>query len=264
MDQVDYNKKQHNKLGAGYNLKHGEILNDIEQKRLREALEQARSFLPADAGSFKAMDYGCGTGNLTSHLIELGFEVHSADISTVFLNHVKSQFPSAQTILLNGKDLSNVQDNTFDLVATYSVMHHVPDYLGIVREFCRVAKPGGLIYIDHEGSPDVWKQIPEFVALREKYRQTFSLSNLLSPKWYVKRIRKTFNPKYQEEGDIHVWPDDHIEWDKIAQVLGECDFEILVTEDYLLYYAEYSREEYDELKDRLNDCRLVIARKPIK
>lgn len=263
MDQIDYNKKQHNKLGAGYNSKHGEILNDIEQKRLREALAQARSFLPEGTGRPKAMDYGCGTGNLTSHLVELGFDVHSADISTVFLNHVLSQFPEAKPIHLNGRDLANIDDNTFDLVATYSVMHHVPDYLGIIREFCRVVRPGGLVYIDHEGSPDVWKQIPEYIALRDKYKQPFSAKNLLSPKWYIKRIRKTFNPKYQEEGDIHVWPDDHIEWDRIAQVLGECGMEVLVTEDYLLYYAEYDRDEYYRLKDRLNDCRLVIARKPI-
>ncbi len=263
MDQIVYNKKLHNKLGAGYNAKHGEILNDIEQKRLREALTQARSFLPDGDGRLKAMDYGCGTGNLTSHLVDLGFDVYSADISSVFLNHVKSQFPTAQSILLNGKDLSNVEDDTFDLVATYSVMHHVPDYLAIIREFCRVTKPGGLVYIDHEGSPDVWKQIPEYVALKAKYKRRFSIKCLLSPKWYIKRIRKTINPKYQEEGDIHVWPDDHIEWDQIANVLVECGLEIIVTDDYLLYYSEYDREEYFRLKDRVNDCRLVIARKPI-
>ncbi|MGH7593998.1 MAG: methyltransferase domain-containing protein [Gemmatimonadales bacterium] len=37
-------------------------------------------------------------------------------------------------------NLSNVKDRSVDMVATYSVLHHVPDYLGILPELLRVLR----------------------------------------------------------------------------------------------------------------------------
>ena len=43
-------------------------------------------------------------------------------------------------------------------------------------------------------------------ALRIDWRKYFVFLN------YVGKIRRWFNPKYSNEGDIHVWKDDRIEF----------------------------------------------------
>jgi ubiquinone/menaquinone biosynthesis C-methylase UbiE len=41
-----------------------------------------------------------------------------------------------------------VPDSTYDLVLCTQVMEHVPDPLGVLREFHRVLKPGGQALAD--------------------------------------------------------------------------------------------------------------------
>ena len=36
-----------------------------------------------------------------------------------------------------------------------------------------------------------------------------------------RKSKRIFNPKYANEGDIHVWDDDHIEWDIIDKIMSE-------------------------------------------
>jgi hypothetical protein len=96
---------------------------------------------------------------------------------------------------------------------------------------------------------------------RVDWRRMMSL--VLDVRGYIHILRRLANPRYKREGDIHVWPDDHIEWDKIEQVLLSQDFEILLKHDYLLYKATYDLPVYNEYKDRCADERVLIARKKI-
>ncbi|MHC4511889.1 MAG: class I SAM-dependent methyltransferase, partial [Planctomycetota bacterium] len=133
----------------------------------------ARNAVTTGAQCLRALDYGCGSGNLTGHLIELGMHTVSADISEGFLTLVQSRFSQtgfSETLMLNGKDLSNVPDEQFDLAAAYSVLHHVPDYLRIVAEMCRVLKPGGVIYLDHEVNESYFDRPNEYIEFVKKAR----------------------------------------------------------------------------------------------
>lgn len=64
------------------------------------------------------------------------------------------------------------------MVATYSVLHHVPDYLKIVDEFVRVLKPGGVIYIDHEVSPSYWEINDTYQSYLEELGGDFGRNHL--------------------------------------------------------------------------------------
>lgn len=253
---------------AIYECVHGDIFNSIEQQRLRGMLHEAMKAVRTGASRIKALDFGCGSGNLTRHLIELGAYTTSADLSDDFLRDIQRKFSGSgrsETLRLNGKDLSNVPDAQFDLVATYSVLHHVPDYLAIVRELCRVVKPGGVLYIDHEATETYYRRPPAYVEFLGKVRPRVNwrrfVSLLLDVHGYVHILKRLRNPRYKREGDIHVWPDDHIEWDKIEQILAGEGFEIVAKQDYLLYKAIYNPQVYDEYKDRCTDERVLIARR---
>jgi ubiquinone/menaquinone biosynthesis C-methylase UbiE len=253
---------------AVYEYAHGDIFNSIEQQRLYGMLREAVQSVQTGAQPVQALDFGCGSGNLTRHLITLGVRTVSADVSDDFLAGIRRKFSStglSETLRLNGTDLANVPDAHFDLVATYSVLHHVPDYLAIVREMGRVVKPGGVVYIDHEVTPDYYQRLPVYAEFLKKARPRVDwrrmVSLALDVRGYKHILRRLANHRYKREGDIHVWPDDHIEWDKIEQVLLSQGFEMVLKHDYLLYKAIYDLRVYHEYKDRCADERVLIARK---
>lgn len=253
---------------AGYERSHREIFNPVEQPRLRDALQRAVGMVQTGAQPVRALDYGCGSGNLTRHLVELGVYTVAADVADEYMEAVARRFAGTDlvdTLEIGGADLAGVPEACFDLVVTYSVLHHVPDYLAIVREMCRVLKPGGVLYIDHEVTESYYQRPAVYVEFLKKARPRVDwrrmLSLLFGVRGYVHILRRLANPRYKKEGDIHVWPDDHIEWVKIEQTLAAQGFEVLLKHDYLLYKAIYDLQVYNEYKDRCADERVLIARK---
>ena len=270
-EQIKFNKQANDGISGKYDCLHNEIFNPIEQQRLGRALGTAIKAVKTNSsapGELTALDYGSGSGNLTRHLIEAGINTVSADVSDGFLNLIERNFSHtglSKTMKINGKDLSDIENGRFDLAATYSVLHHVPDYMQIVKEMCRVLKPGGVLYIDHEVNESYYQRPEQYIEFLKKARPIINLKRclrlLLDVKGYKHLLRRLINPRYKREGDIHVWPDDHIEWDKIEQLIIEEGLEIVLKEDYLLYKSGYDVDVYNEYKDKCADERLLIARK---
>lgn len=260
---IEQNIKQHELIATKYDERHVEINNDVEQQRLGRQLGWAVSHLKSENQPY-TLDFGCGTGNLTKHLLHLGCHVVTADVTPTFVHNTSALDPSNTTpFQLNGEDLREFKDDTFDLVACYSVLHHIPDYKHAVRELIRVVRPGGIVFIDHEASTSFWTEQPLLKELHEQSAKrptlTWYIQQLGSPKWWKKRLKKTFNPRYSEEGDIHVWPDDHIEWNAIRELLATGSVDLLLDQDYLLYQPHYSVDLYNRYADRCNDMHIIVG-----
>lgn len=259
--EVARNVAIHDKVARKYDALHGEIFNPVEQARLHDALKAALTAVATGAQPVAALDFGCGSGNLSRHLLELGASVTAADVSKGFLDLVQTTYPVGLTTLwMENGDTAKIPDESFDLIATYSVLHHIPDYLAAVGEMARICKPGGVIMIDHEASEGAWLQDPVY----EEFRRAalgIDWQKFLTPANYVHRLRRMFNPRYSNEGDIHVWPDDHIEWPKISSKLGALGFETIASEDYLLSRRLYRADVYDRYRDRCSDTRMMMFRK---
>ena len=266
VSDLEWNVKTHNKIAKKYERIHGEIYNSHEQSRLRHELSEALSNITTESQTKLALDFGCGAGNLTRHLSSLGCEVIASDISQGFLDLVVSRTyqTKVESIKLNGLDLSNIPDACLDMVSTYSVLHHVPDYLGILKEFMRVLKPGGVVFIDHELSDEFWlkSQIYLDFELEMKkytpinYQKYFLLSN-----YYDWLIRRFVNPRYHREGDIHVFEDDHVEWSRVVDSLVTAGGQVVVNKDYLLFRRNYDVAIYDAYKDKTADMHVLVVRK---
>jgi ubiquinone/menaquinone biosynthesis C-methylase UbiE len=184
--EIEKNIKAHNKIAKKYKKLHTEIYNKTEQERLKEKLIYAKSLIKTvnqNEEKYKALDYGCGDGNLTKHLLDIDFTVTSADISVGFLNLIENNFQEAKTLLLNGEDLKEIKSDSFDFICTYSVLHHIPDYLKAITEMKRVLKPGGVIFLEHESSPDYWTNTSilfKFYKESTKNKKVFLFTKLLS------------------------------------------------------------------------------------
>jgi ubiquinone/menaquinone biosynthesis C-methylase UbiE len=272
--QVRHNKQVHDAVASSYERKHTEIFNPTEQARIVRVLEDAISQIATVVEDPLVLDYGAGTGNLTGHLLMLGTRVIAADVSQKSLAALRKKYSAAnrlESVELNGVDLSMFKDNSLDMVATYSVLHHVPDYLGVVREFVRVVKPGGIIYIDHESAPQVWQEdggnYKKYMTEYEcAYGRSFcerlvrKFRNLLSySAWQGLVNWKLFGLRV--EGDIHVTKGDHIEWDLIETAF--CDrCEVVMRQDYLVCREVSPRAPVHRQYDGIcSDMRVVIAKK---
>jgi len=281
--QIAYNVRVHDSLFHHYEDLHDEIFNPIEQARLHRTLERATRWVTTGSEPLAALDYGCGTGNVTRHLVELGLRVTAADVAGNFLKLVEERYGHTGRVTalkVNGQDLSDIDDGSFDLVATYSVLHHVPDYLGILGEMARVTRPGGVLYIDHEHNdlywerPEAYKQFLRLAQPRPspEAQKPKRLARYLNPANYLRacrllcrslhrRLRRGLHLPYLREGDVHVRHDDHVEWDRIEDVLAGHDFEVLLREDFLLYIAGYREDVYQAHRDTCSDMRVLVARK---
>src|SRR5208337_138004 len=154
-----------------------------EQKRIHHVLKDALEHIKTKSDLPRVLGFGAGTGNLTEHLSGLGVKVVAADISSKYLERLRLKLGDdnskrLETMLLNGNDLSGIPNGSLDMVATYSVLHHVPDYLKIIDEFVRVLKTGGIVYIDHEVCPSYWEQNAEYQAYLEELGSEFRIVHL--------------------------------------------------------------------------------------
>ena len=106
--------------------------------------------LGLDVGRERALDFGCGAGRLSHGLATAGFgEVLGCDISPTMLDKAREIVPDAacRFVQVAGTDLSAVETDSVDLVYSCRVLQHMPPALahGYVREFWRVARPGGVV-----------------------------------------------------------------------------------------------------------------------
>lgn len=263
------NIRAHDRVAQDYEALHGEIFNPVEQARLRTKLAEAAALIRTPSGERRALDLGCGSGNLTAHLLELGLGVTAADVSGKFLELVQAKFAAnsgLRTALLNGRDLAGFGNGAFDFTAAYSVLHHIPDYLRMVREMARVTARGGVLYIDHELNPSYWAGGPDYAGFSEECRrgapaEAPGFSRFFKFVTYANKVRQLLNPRYMTEGDLHVWPDDHIDWDEIKKILADSGFETVLLEDYLLYRRGCPTEAYAKYSAVCSDVRLLAARK---
>ena len=90
--QIRENIEVHDKIANDYASVHGEIFNEIEQERLSSALKESLQTINTGCKSLTALDYGCGSGNITHQLLNLNINVVAADVSSHFLTLVRQKF----------------------------------------------------------------------------------------------------------------------------------------------------------------------------
>jgi ubiquinone/menaquinone biosynthesis C-methylase UbiE len=282
---IKLNKVAHDRIALDYDEKHVEIYNLTEQRRINGLLMHVLSLVMTGAEKKMVLDFGAGTGNLTMHLWGLGAEVVAADVSEESLKRIREKTGDSNrlmTIVLGGENLSNISNSAFDMAATYSVLHHIPDYLAAVEELVRVVKPGGIVFLDHEVSPSYWywdkfyneylkelggkfldDHLHELGISRPRANKGFMVLTLRAKVFCDLFRGKREKPKQSDHGDIHVYKHDHVEWEKIADILlRSCD--ILTEKDYLVCRERSENPTvWRKWQGKCRDMRYIIARKKV-
>jgi SAM-dependent methyltransferase len=99
--------------------------------------DTVRRYLPPGSD---IIDFGCGSGIIAKHLVELGFKVLAADISAPLLAACRRR-------KLNTLDLNNdwPAPAIADCVLVCDVLEHVEDDLGLLRKLKLTLRPAGLL-----------------------------------------------------------------------------------------------------------------------
>jgi SAM-dependent methyltransferase len=130
----------------------------VVEHYLRKRVAYVAATCPRGAG----LDVGCGTGVLAARLADAGYEMVGVDPSEGMLEVMRRRSPALTAVAASGTALP-FEDDSFDLVLTVAVMHHIAEPAAVrqtLAEMVRVARPGGRVLIwDHNPRNPYWSNL---------------------------------------------------------------------------------------------------------
>ncbi len=115
-----------------------------------------------NAKDAKILDIGSGPGLLVKMLAEKSnkFEMVGLDISEEALSLARKNTTGLENVTFRQGRASNLPfpDKTFDIVISKDSLHHFENAKKAIKEMARVAKPGGLLYIQ-----DLRRNLPKYL-----------------------------------------------------------------------------------------------------
>lgn len=142
-----------------------ESLEAAQHRKLNFAIDSCQ-LKPGD----RVLDVGGGWGAFTEHAGRLGIEVTSLTISShseAYLTDLIQRLQLSGRVV-NQDFLDYTTPEPFDAIVILGVMEHLPNYSAVLRQFQRLLKPGGRVYLDAS-------------AFREKYSKPTFVSRYIFP-----------------------------------------------------------------------------------
>jgi len=109
-------------------------------------------------------DFGCGPGQTTKYIQNLGVKISGLDLSDQILEQAKTIHPEIHFRKGNILDLEFGNDSIAGVVAFYAIVHFKEKQVGIaLREIFRVLQPGGIfLFTYHIGEETI--HLDEFLG----------------------------------------------------------------------------------------------------
>jgi ubiquinone/menaquinone biosynthesis C-methylase UbiE len=90
----------------------------------------------------RVLEVGSGTGRISIPLLERGVDLIGCDLSVPMLRRFQEKYPSPRIVRADAALLPFPRAH-FDVVLTVHVLHLIPSWREVLREFLRVLAPGG-------------------------------------------------------------------------------------------------------------------------
>ena len=158
---IRHQNVEHHDLDAPmYDISHPNLRHLLERRRMREDMATLDELL-AGRDTVRAVDIGAGTGRLTLQFVRRGWNVTAVDSSegmTAILRSRYGRLPedkrgALEIVHANAEEFLSETEGEFDLFAFSSVLHHLPDPLGVMRMCAERLAPGGCVYVTQEPMP---------------------------------------------------------------------------------------------------------------
>ncbi len=142
-----------------------------------------------------ALDFGCGIGRLTHHLVKYFEKVYGVDISKKMISDAKALHNKDKKIIFIQNTRNNLKcfnNNQFDLVFSSITLQHIPDKNQIkdyLKEFLRVLKPGGVLFFQLPSIPSYSRFKKELLKIRGFFYYIFVNKFRLSRQFCYSRLK---------------------------------------------------------------------------
>ena len=116
-------------------------------KRAKEAEARTKNvadLMPASAGE-RTLDFGCGSGEFVSRMLNAGFDAHGFEPGDTYGNYARKSLGDRVKI---ARWQSVHYEKKFDLVTCFHVAEHLRDPLAAMRQIVEWLNPRGRAYIE--------------------------------------------------------------------------------------------------------------------
>jgi ubiquinone/menaquinone biosynthesis C-methylase UbiE len=159
----------------GQDLEKIETMYDRMAKEYAEAFFEEHEKKPKDEKMLRIFaealgdkkpvwDFGCGPGQTTKYLTDLGMEISGLDVSEKMIEQARTRYPQIHFSKGNILELEFKDDSIAGIVAFYVICHFTEKQVEkAFREVFRVLRPGGLLlFTYHIGEETI--RLEEFLG----------------------------------------------------------------------------------------------------
>jgi len=120
----------------------------ISQKHAKHGIGHVERLLPYVnlKENQNYLEVGCGNGHVCKHLArKYHWKVTGTDVDPEMIQFAKENIDDIPHIRFLEMDATKMhfEDNEFDIVLSFGIMHHIGDWEGALEEISRVLKPQG-------------------------------------------------------------------------------------------------------------------------
>ncbi len=149
----------------------------------------------------KVLEIGCGMGCMAMQWAIRGFDVTAVDLNPVSVTQTRTRFGIfglRGDVREADAEFLPFDDNTFDYVYSWGVLHHTPNTAEAIRELYRVLKPG------RQAGVMLYNRNSFLYRYLIQYQEGFvnMESSFLSPLGLASR----YSDGAREGGNPHTWP----------------------------------------------------------
>ncbi|BAU63671.1 Methyltransferase type 11 [Stanieria sp. NIES-3757] len=131
----------------------------------------------------RILDLGCGTGQLTNQIAQLGAEVMGIDKDALMIEQAKANYPQLSFQVANGTNFSFTE--SFDAVFSNAALHWMKPPEAVIKCIWQVLKPGGRLIAEFGGKGNVKQIIQAIETVIQE--QGYQLKTEFLP-WYFPSI----------------------------------------------------------------------------
>ena len=144
LQEEDYGRARDYAFGSPH-LTHRRLRESIERdliKLVRESIDRT--------GQCRVVELGAGHGSFTTTLAGAGASVTVTEMSQPSIEVLTDRFAENDQVSIvydpDGNAVREAVRAGCDLLVFISVLHHIPDYLGVVEKLCEDLAPGAALF----------------------------------------------------------------------------------------------------------------------
>ena len=172
MSDAERTALQYDAMAADYAVNNAESAYNAFYER------PATILLLGDVQGLHVLDVGCGSGQLTSWLLDHGAVVTAFDVSQAMADLARKRAGDRATVHVAdlAQPLAFARPGEFDLVVASLVLHYVRDWEAVMNEFRRVLNPQGrVVFSTHHPAMDWLLSSPEDYFATKQVTEDWSM-----------------------------------------------------------------------------------------